>query len=543
MKESISVPLTAAAYIRVSTDDQLEYSPGSQLEEIKAYASKNNISLPEKYIYIEEEGRSGRKTDNRIAFQKMIHDAKHTPKPFDMILLWKFSRFARNQDESTFYKSMLRKKLNIDVISVSEPIMDGMYGRLVEMIIEWQDEFYSINLSAEVTRSMVSRAKKGLYNSGVPIGYHKLPGQVPTVIESQAAIVRIIFHMFADDIPPASIARHLNSRGFYTKRGNRWSSCSIRYVLENPFYIGRVRWNRRRSSRKTALEEPENWIVADSLHQPIIERALWETVQAKIASHTAVSNTAPNMQSPHSHNTVDAFHKPHWLCGIVKCAVCGRFLSYKSGGPGNRKTHGSSAGFQCPGYSKGIHAGSQYICVSKLEQLVIEALRKSDLYSASPISITPSMLPDKDITSQTDLLPADRALQSALSTLYTRQIKALKNEALRLQDAYLKTVITLEEYAAKKAQLDRQHNLLYTELNALEGIKAHQDFPEAQKVALKHTSFAYTLPELLQQNIPTHIKAKQLQNAVSHITFHKNTGEIELHDADNRLSLSPSRRC
>ena len=153
---------TGAAYIRVSTDDQLEYSPESQLEEIKRYCLQHNILLPSEYIFVEEDGRSGRKSSNRYAFQNMIATAKTKPKPFDVIVLWKFSRFARNQDESTFYKSMLRKKLGIDVVSVSEPLIDGMYGRLIEMIIEWQDEFYSVNLSGEVRRSMLSRARKGL---------------------------------------------------------------------------------------------------------------------------------------------------------------------------------------------------------------------------------------------------------------------------------------------------------------------------------------------------------------------------------------------
>ena len=89
----------------------------------------------------------------------MISTAKVKPKPFDCILVWKFSRFARNQDESTFYKGMLRKKLGIDVVSVSEPIMEGMYGRLIEMIIEWQDEFYSYNLGVEVKRGMTKKAE------------------------------------------------------------------------------------------------------------------------------------------------------------------------------------------------------------------------------------------------------------------------------------------------------------------------------------------------------------------------------------------------
>ena len=162
---------TGAAYIRVSTDDQLEYSPESQLEEIRRYCREHNIILSQEFIFIEEDGKSGRKSKNRYSFQNMIALAKMKPRPFDVIVLWKFSRFARNQDESVFYKSILRKNLGIDVVSVSEPLIAGAYGRLVESIIEWQDEFYCINLSGEVRRSMLSRARKGLYNGKMPLGY------------------------------------------------------------------------------------------------------------------------------------------------------------------------------------------------------------------------------------------------------------------------------------------------------------------------------------------------------------------------------------
>ena len=111
----------AAAYVRVSTDDQLEFSPDSQLKNIKKYAKDNDMILPEEYIFIDE-GISGRNTKNRAAFLRMVGIAQSKPKPFDVILVWKFSRFARNREDSVLYKSMLRKKYKIDVVSISEPI-------------------------------------------------------------------------------------------------------------------------------------------------------------------------------------------------------------------------------------------------------------------------------------------------------------------------------------------------------------------------------------------------------------------------------------
>lgn len=86
----------------------------------------------------------------------MISLAKQKPPLFSAVLVWKFSRFARNQEESIFYKSLLRKN-GIEVISVSEPVDDGPFGKLIERIIEWSDEYYSIRLSGEVRRGMTEK--------------------------------------------------------------------------------------------------------------------------------------------------------------------------------------------------------------------------------------------------------------------------------------------------------------------------------------------------------------------------------------------------
>lgn len=100
---------TAACYIRVSTDDQLEYSPDSQLKIIEDYAKKHGLLLPREFIFQEEDGVSGRRAEKRPEFQRMIATARQKPRPFDLVLVWKFSRFARNQEESIVYKSLLRR--------------------------------------------------------------------------------------------------------------------------------------------------------------------------------------------------------------------------------------------------------------------------------------------------------------------------------------------------------------------------------------------------------------------------------------------------
>ena len=150
---------TAAIYIRVSTDDQTEHSPESQLNEIKKYAARNNLVIDPNHIYTDA-GISGRKASKRPEFQRMISAAKAAPSPFDVILVWKFSRFARNQEESIVYKSLLRRDCGVEVISISEDIGDNIFGSLIERNIEWFDEFYSIQLSSEVRTKMTLVAEK-----------------------------------------------------------------------------------------------------------------------------------------------------------------------------------------------------------------------------------------------------------------------------------------------------------------------------------------------------------------------------------------------
>ncbi|MBC7959172.1 MAG: recombinase family protein, partial [Vallitaleaceae bacterium] len=141
----------AAAYIRVSTADQTEFSPDAQLKQIKEYASKNSMFLAEANIYADE-GISGRSTGKRVAFNNMIKNAKMKPRPFDVILVHKFNRFARNREDAIIFKSLLKRDCGIKVISITEPIEDDKIGIIIESVLDAFSEYYSVNLSEEVKK-------------------------------------------------------------------------------------------------------------------------------------------------------------------------------------------------------------------------------------------------------------------------------------------------------------------------------------------------------------------------------------------------------
>lgn len=223
----------AAAYIRVSTDDQEEYSPDSQVRLIREYARKNGYLLPEEYVF-QDDGISAATARKRPAFNRMIALAKEKERPFDAILVLMFSRFARNREESVLYKGLLRKQ-GISVISVKEPAVDGPFGTLIESIIEWFDEYYLINLSAEVKRGMSEKFLRGEAMGTAPFGYRiDSANKTFTVDPERAEIVCDVFRSYADGAGLRDIAVQLGDAGITTRRGNRPDNRFVEYMLRNP---------------------------------------------------------------------------------------------------------------------------------------------------------------------------------------------------------------------------------------------------------------------------------------------------------------------
>lgn len=407
----------AAAYIRVSTDDQMELSPDSQLVKIREYAAKNDLLLLPQYIF-HDDGISGRAADKRPGFQQMIAAAKDPSHPFDVIIVWKFSRFARNQEESIFYKSILRSKCKVDVVSVSEPLIAGPFGSLIERIIEWMDEFYSIRLSEEVKRSMTVNAKKGNLQSTPSFGY-KAENHTLVVVPEEAEIVREIFRRFVGGEAMYALAKSINARGIRTHRGNPFENRTVDYILNNPVYIGKLRWTPTGKTRRDFRNADS--IIADATHPAIIDEQTWQAAQARILE----------LKRVHKWHSKPASGRKHWLCGIVRCPTCGSTLAFTA-----------PHYMQCNGRLRGKCNTSQHIPVELLEEAFMQQLQHDLTFSAS-VSCTVRRVSTPDASQ--DLRQRRARLASRLD---------------RLRDAYLDGVETLDDYKAARQQIQTQLDAL-----------------------------------------------------------------------------------
>ena len=152
--------MKVALYARGSSERQAEkdLSIPAQLKALKKYALERSWEVVAEYV---DEAESAR-TANRPKFKEMVVAARRKSKPFDGILVWKLSRFARNREDSIIYKSLLRKH-GVQFISINEPVDDSAAGKLLEGMIEVIDEFYSTNLSEDTVRGMKENVGRGFY--------------------------------------------------------------------------------------------------------------------------------------------------------------------------------------------------------------------------------------------------------------------------------------------------------------------------------------------------------------------------------------------
>ena len=470
----------AAAYIRVSTEDQTEFSPDSQLKEIRKYAKAHDLILPDEYIFADE-GISGRRSDKRPEFQRMIGTAKIKPKPFDVILLWKFSRFARNREDSIVYKSMLRKQCGIEVISISEQIGEDKTSILIEALIEAMDEYYSLNLAEEVKRGMNEKFSRGGVVSQPPFGY-KMQGGIFAPDEASAPIVQMIYSDYLADVPVVQIARKLNDMGIRTRYGNTWENRTIEYVLTNPVYTGKLR-------RSQAGKKPDRFHEQDELvdaeHAPIIDDATFEAVQAKRAEVKKLYRKYARKGQPIQ----------YMLKGLVRCDTCGSTLVMLS-----------AAGkyLQCGNYNRGKCQVSHSIKADKLNNLIISKIRED--------------LSDPAFLSYVTKKAAPRQAESPIPALIEKEEKKLE----RVKEAFAAGIDTLEEYKQNKQRI----------LDSIESLRAQlaEASPALSEADLSDFArkLRYTLDTLSDPAASEMIKNLALRGIVEKIIFSKQNGRIEI---------------
>ena len=481
-----------AAYIRVSDERQDEYSPDSQLKKIREFASREGYIIPDEYVFYDD-GISGKSTRKRDDFNRMIAIAKEKTHPFDRIYVWKFSRFARNQEESMVYKNLLRKK-DVTVVSVSEPIPEGHFGSLIERIIEWMDEFYLVNLGTEVTRGMTERVSRGEPVVPAPFGYKMGEKMyIPDEESGAADIVREIFQRYADGEKQREIAVALGERGVRTKRGNMPENRWVDYILCNACYIGKIRWTPdgvRAVSRRDF--DNEKIIVVDGQHEPLISMELWEKVQKMLEAQRKAYPKHAKRQQPVN----------YMLKGLVKCSSCGGTINLASAVSGKAKIRT----MQCCNYGHGSCHISHSVTMPKIESAFMERLKKSIV--DKQFAFNPK-IQKKSAPNQVD---------------YDKLIAVEERRLARAKEAYLAEIDTIEQYATNKKEITER----------IDDLKKRRDKETTQEIDVN--AFAKKVAGIVEfierDDVTDEAKNEALHHIIEKIVYEKAKGNLAIYFHD-----------
>ncbi len=475
---------TAALYIRVSTDEQVEYSPDAQKKALFDYAKRNRILVPSEYIFVDE-GISGRKAEKRPAFMEMVRLAKKKPKPFDIILVHKFDRFSRSREDSVVYKSLLRKDCGIKVVSITEQLEDDKFSIILESMLEAMAEYYSLNLADEVKKGMTEKAKRGGLQTSASYGYEVKEQGTLTVVEHEAKIVRYIFDQYLNhDESFYRITKRVNEMGALTKKNKSFDNRGIEYILRNPVYIGKLRWTP--TGRFKRDFDSEEIMIADGKHEPIVSVDVFEAVQEKIRTRKKIYKPK---QRP-----IDECK--HWLSGLIRCSSCSSTLVY---------TATKAPSFQCRGYAGGRCKVSHSITVKRIEGAILSEFSKF-------ISGKETKSYNIRTTSSVDL--EIEALVKQLDKIYTKLERA--------KEAFLAGIDTLMEYKSNKELLQQEESSLRARIDELKSKKDKCNMDAFRE----RINVVYDM--LVNDNVPMIEKQKSIRSIVSEIRFNKTNDTLEV---------------
>lgn len=433
--------MKVAIYIRYSSENQRDgYSVEYQLEECQRFIERNNYTFIKAYV---DEAVSGKSTNNRTAFFELLHDVKKGL--YDIVLVYKYSRFARNLMEARLYHHQI-EKAGVKLISAKEQIDDTTpEGRMMRNIIMSMDEYYSDNLSTFVQSSMYTAAKQGKYLGGIlPYGFALDHNKNYIENKKEADIVRRIFELRAAGTMPTDILKILNNDGLTSRNNKPFTQQLINKILRAKKYIGTYEY-------KAKGYEP---IEIPNAFAPIVDLKTWNLVQISINESAKKKNTKGRARK---------YSYP--LTGKITCGICGEPFT---------------------GTSKGSKSNLKYYCCrgrDKLAKCDNHAIKKEELENYVFNNIKALMLDSSvidDIATQIFELIEQPMPNAEI------HIKELKKEQSKLNKKIESLVDLLLDGSISKDILNKKTKDLQERLDVLNNQIQQEEFKLNNSISLDH---------------------------------------------------------
>ena len=447
-----------AIYCRLSEEDrnkQFETDDSNSIQNQKAMLLQYSMEQGWEVFNIYSDDDYTGSDRNRPEFQRLLRDAEQ--RKFDIVLCKTQSRFTRELELVEKYIHGLFPIWGIRFVSIVDNADTANKGnKKSRQINGLVNEWYLEDMSDNIRSVLTNRRQNGFHIGSFALyGYKKDPAQKGHLIidKEAAAVVREVFTLFSQGYGKTAIARMLNDRGIPNpteykrlhglryqqpkqKNSTLWKYSAIADMLENEIYIGNMVQGKYGSiSYKSKQNKPrpkDQWYRVVGTHEPIIDRELWDRVQAILAQRT----------KPFSGGSIGLFARK------VRCANCGYTMR-------STKNHGRHY-LQCSNrhVAKDACIGS-FISVEMLEQMVIEELNRLSAEYLDKDELERHIQFCDSLQSQKSRLMGDLTVYEKKIAEYSKGIRELyldKVKGIITEQDYLELS---QDFSSEKERLER----------------------------------------------------------------------------------------
>ncbi len=438
------------AYLRKSRRD-LELEALGQGETLARHERQLNELAQRLGIRISRTYReivSGDTLSERPQAQQLLEDVNAGM--WDGVLAMDVDRFGRGDsiDQGVIMQSFFYSgTLIVTPDKIYDPA-DDSDAEFFEVKLFFARREYAM-IKKRMQRGRILSVMDGCYLGPDLYGYRRVKlkgrkGWSLEIVPDQAEIVRAMFGWYAygmdgHPVGAETIARRLNDMGVATARGNRWTASTVKCLLQNPTYAGKIRWNTRKQQirivdgrRVKSRPKCDDPILVDGLHAPIVDADLWQRVSDQFATHSRQPKSATR-------------HLVNPFAGLLVCGECGHMMQIK-GDPNRRGDFIGCVTQDCPTYSA-------YVFV--LEDMVLEFL--AGWIADAEAELTGAPVPDPDAQAR-----------AAARAQLAERLDTLQQQSGRLYDLLEQGVYTIAVYRQRRASLDAQIAEAIAQLDALD---------------------------------------------------------------------------
>ena len=433
--------LRAALYARVSSQKQAlkDLSVPMQIDNLTKYALDNGMHIVASPFI--DEGISGRSADKRPKFQEMINFALRKDKPVDVILVWNYSRFARNRYDSIFYKAKL-KKHGVQLISLNERIEDNPSGKLMEAIFEAFDEHQSLKIGYDTVNGMIKNAQLGYFNGGnPPYGYEievieddrKNKRRKLKINENEAPVVKRIFELCTSGMGAKEIVKKFAIERIKNRNDQHWNKKHVYCILKNENYTGTYVWHKKGETEPLRFQ---------GHHPAIVDSEVFQKAQGLLADRS------PKQIHPRQ------VASNYLLSGLLYCSLCGARMKIISGKSGQHRY------YTCSNLvNKGEHVcTNKGFNINKMESFIVEILKQK-------------VLTERHLKELVKIISEEFLVFKKNSTRdlehLDKQLKTIDKRSKKLYEAIETGKLSLEIIAPRLNDLHKDKNALLAEYSGI----------------------------------------------------------------------------